>query len=118
MAFDPCAVAARYHAAINALDFPAIATFFAEIATYSSGKVGGLKGRGEILAAFRRYFAEYPDQVATNSLVEAVSANVVRAAWSLHATSATTGAPLDRHGEEVITFDSEGKILRVEVTDH
>ena len=118
MTFDPCTAVKRYHEAINALDFSAIEGFFSKDASYSSGKVGGLSGRDEILAAFRRYFAEYPDQVATNSLVEAVSPFAVRAVWSLQATSSTTGAPFSRQGEEVITFDSEGKIVHVEVTDH
>ena len=114
---DPCALAERYYSAVNALDFDAIEAFFAEDAVYHSVKVGSLDGRAEILAAFRRYFAEYPDQVARNSLVEALSPLSVRAVWSLTATSATTGQPFERQGEEILTFDEAGKILRVEVID-
>jgi len=117
MSLDPVALATRYHAAINALDFAVIEDFFTEDATYSSGGIGGLKGRADIMAAFRRYFSEYPDQVAEDSLVEPVSAVAVRSVWHLTATSTLTGARLQRQGEETITFDSEGRIVSVDVTD-
>lgn len=117
VAVDPKAVTERFHAAIDDLDFAAVEDFFAEDATFSSGTVGGLKGRADIMAAFRRYFAEYPDQVAENSLVEPLSPLAARAVWSLSATSAITGAPLNRQGEETITFNSQGKIVSVDVTD-
>jgi hypothetical protein len=115
--FDPAAATERFHAAIGELDFKVIEDFFADDATYSSGKVGGLKGRGDIMAAFRRYFAEYPDQVAEDSLIEPVSALAARTVWRLSATSASTGAPLARQGEETITFNAQGKIVSVDVTD-
>ena len=39
MAFDPAEEIERFHAAINALDFPAIEAYFAENATYVSNGV-------------------------------------------------------------------------------
>ncbi len=116
--FDPASATERFHTAIDELDFAAIEDFLTDDATYSSGKVGGLKGRADILLAFRRYFAEYPDQVAEDSLIEKISPLAARAVWSLHATSATTGDPLVRHGEETITFNELGKIVSVDVTDY
>lgn len=118
MAIDPCALVERFHRAINELDYGVIEGFFADDARYASGKVGGLSGRDEIMVAFRRYFAEYPDQVAEDNLVERVSPLAARAVWSLSATSASTGAPLKRRGEETITFNAEGKIVDVSVTDY
>ena len=118
MAIDPCALVARFHRAINELDYAVIEDFFADDARYASGKVGGLAGREEIMVAFRRYFAEYPDQIAEDSLIEQVSPLAARAVWSLSATSATTGAPFKRRGEETITFNAEGKIVDVSVTDY
>ena len=115
---DPVDLATRFHAAVNALDFPEIENFFREDATYSSGKVGGLSGRAEIMTAFRAYFDEFPDQVAEDSLVEAVSPVAARTVWSLKATSAITGLPLRRLGEETITFDEDGRIRNVAVTDY
>ncbi|WP_276121094.1 MULTISPECIES: nuclear transport factor 2 family protein [Pararhizobium] len=116
-AFDPAAAAERFHAAIGDLDFDTIENFFADDATYSSGKVGGLEGRADIMAAFRRYFAEYPDQVAEDSLIVKISPLAARAVWSLQATSSSTGTPLVRRGEETITFNDQGKIISVDVTD-
>ncbi len=115
--FDPAAATERFHAAISDLDFKAIEDFFADDATYSSGKVGGLTGRADIMTAFRRYFAEYPDQIAEDSLVEQVSPLAARAVWSLRATSTATGEPLVRQGEETITFNDQGKVTNVDVTD-
>lgn len=116
-ALDPVALVRRFHAAIGALDFAGIEDFFTEGATYSSGKIGGLTGRAEIMAAFRRYFAEYPDQVAEDSLIEPLSAVSARSTWHLTATSALTGKQLRRQGEETVTFNRDGRIVSVDVTD-
>ena len=118
MTFDPVAAAKRYLDAVNDLDFRVIEDFYAEDAVYGSVKVGGLKGRDAILAAFRTYFETYPDQQAVDELIEAVSPLAARAVWRLKATNAQTGEPLIRFGEETITFNAEGKIVSVEVTDY
>lgn len=118
MPLDPVALVRRFHSAINELDFGTISAFFAENARYTSGKVGGLEGHEAIMNGFRRYFAEYPDQVADDSLIEAISPLSARAVWRLSATSSITGAPLQRQGEETITFNDEGRIVRVDVTDY
>lgn len=115
--FDPAAALERYHAALNALDWPAIEAAFAEAATYVSNGVGALTGRDAILAAFRAWFAEYPDQVAVDDSVEATGPLSARAVWSLTATSAKTGARIERRGVEMIDFNAAGLILRVAVTD-
>ncbi|MBX4999128.1 nuclear transport factor 2 family protein [Rhizobium lentis] len=118
MAFDPAEEIERFHAAINALDFAMIEGYFAEDATYVSNGVGSLAGRTEIMAAFRRYFDDYLDQTAENSLVENLTPLSGRAVWSLSATHSRTGQPLVREGEETITFNEDGRITRVEVTDY
>lgn len=118
MPFDPVAAAHRFHTAINELDFATIEDFFAENAVYGSIKVGALEGRPAIMQAFRRYFDTYPDQVALDELVERVSPMAARAVWSLNATHSKTGEALVRRGEETITFDDTGLIIRVDVTDY
>ncbi|MGO7184639.1 nuclear transport factor 2 family protein [Rhizobium brockwellii] len=118
MAFDPAEEIERFHAAINALDFPAIEAYFAEDATYVSNGVGDLTGRAEIMAAFRRYFDDYPDQTAENSLVETLTPLCGRSVWSVRATHSKSGKPLIREGEETITFNAEGRVTRVDVTDY
>ena len=114
---DPVDVLRRWHEAINALDFDAIETFFAHDATYGSKKVGALRGREEIMKAFRKYFAEYPDQVAVDDSFEKVSLVAAKSTWHLTATSATSGENLIRRGEETIYLNADGKIERVDVTD-
>lgn len=118
MVFDPAAAIDRFHSAINDLDFPEIENWFAEDATYVSNGVGSLAGRTEIMAAFRRYFDDYPDQTAENSLVETLTPLSGRAVWSVRATHSKTGKPLIREGEETITFNEDGKVTRVDVTDY
>jgi len=118
MTFDPAATLTRFHDAINALDFAAIEAAFAEDAVYGSVKVGALSGRAAIMAAFRAYFATYPDQVAVDELVETVSPSAARSVWRVKATDSRTGAPLLRHGEETLYFDAAGRITRVDVTDY
>ena len=118
MSFDPVARLIAYHDAINHLDFSTIETMFAEHAVYDSGGLGGVvEGRGPIMEGFRVYFDAYPDQVAADSVVEALDGLRVRSVWSLTATHRRTGDTLIRAGEEIVTFDAAGRILRVEVTD-
>jgi ketosteroid isomerase-like protein len=114
---DPVDILRRWHEAINALDFDAIAEFFADDATYGSREVGALRGKEQIMKAFRDYFAEYPDQVAVDDSFEKVSPVAAKSTWHLSATSATSGKKLIRQGEETIYLNSEGKIERVEVHD-
>jgi len=118
MAFDPVEEIKLFHGAINALDFETIENSFADGATYVSKGVGSLTGRDEIMAAFRKYFDDYPDQTAIDTLVEKVSPRAGRAVWSVRATHSGTGKPLVREGEETITFDKDGKVVHVEVTDY
>ncbi|OCP24589.1 MULTISPECIES: nuclear transport factor 2 family protein [unclassified Ensifer] len=114
---DPSALTARYHAAINALDFPAITDAFSEDARYISNGVGVLAGRAAIVSAFRDYFLIYPDQVAEDSLIETLSPSSARAKWHLVATNAKTGQRLKRSGVEFLHFDAEGRIVAIEVFD-
>lgn len=118
MAFDPVARLVAYHDAINQLDFSTIEAMFAEDAVYDSGGLGGVvSGRGPIMEGFRSYFDAYPDQVAEDSVIEALDGLRVRSVWTLTATHGKTREKLVRSGEEIVTFDEQGNIQRVEVTD-
>lgn len=117
MILDPAARLQAFHDAINALDFAAIEASFAEDAVYLSGGTGDISGRREIIAAFRRYFDTYPDQVAANERVETLGPREARSFWRLRATHAATGAPLIRQGIETISFDEAGLIVKVLVED-
>ena len=117
--FDPVETVRAYHAAIDAIDFDAVERFFADAAVYRSAGTGGVvEGKAAILAAFRRYFSEFPDQRAEDSLFERTGPNTVRSLWSLKATSEETGTISERSGEQIVTFDAAGKIVLVEVRDH
>ncbi len=118
MIFDPAERIELFHDAINRINYEEIENFFAENATYVSNGVGSLAGRDAIMEAFRGYFDKYPDQTASNSLVETLTPLSGRAVWSVRATNSKTGQPLVREGEETITFDEDGRVVRVDVTDY
>lgn len=117
MPFSPVETTRLYHAAINALDFEAIAALFTIDAVYASSGIGEIAGRQAILEAFKAYFAVYPDQVAEDDLIEQLSPRSAKSVWRLVATHNGTGDLSRRSGEEVILFDEAGKILRVTVQD-
>ena len=118
MPFDPVARLVAYHDAINALDFAAIEQMFAENAVYDSGGLGGVvDGRDPIMRGFHDYFDAYPDQVSEDSLVEKLDEYRVRSHWALTATHRHTGEKLVRTGVEIVTFDDDGLIVKVEVID-
>lgn len=115
---DPVKAVARYHAALDDRDFAAVEAMFAPDAEYVSPGVGGkLSGRDAILAAFRRYFAEYADQRSTDDEIEMLAADRVVARWRLDATSNVSGATSNRRGEEEVTFGADGRIRSIEVRD-
>jgi ketosteroid isomerase-like protein len=116
-AVSPADVVRRYHEALNSQDFSAIKTMLSTEAIYQSPGVGKIHGRSAILAAFRAYFAEYPDQVAEDSTIEVISTCEARARWSLTATMASTGAVIRRQGYEIVRVDTDGTILAVIVED-
>jgi hypothetical protein len=117
MARDLIGLVHLYHAALNRLDLAAVEGMLAAGAEYHSPSVGAIVGRPAILAAMRGYFAEYPDQAATDDRVALVSPGAVRSEWRLTATSKSTGQPYRRSGAETITFDDNDRICRVEVED-
>ncbi len=113
---DPVFILRRFHEATNALDYAALEDMFAPDAVYTSAGVGGaVEGREAIMAAFRAYFEEYPDQVAEDISLDALSPVSARSVWRLERTSTRTGQWRERHGAETITVDAEGKIVRVDV---
>lgn len=118
MSVDPVALAKAYLDTLQPYDSQKAKAFFAEDAVYVSAGVNGrIEGREAIIAAFDRYFAEFPDQQAVDEAVERVEPLAVRVAWHLTATSRTTGRAVTRRGTETIRFDAEGRITRVEVFD-
>ncbi len=117
MTFDPAKSLIAYHEALARLDFEAIEPMFAPDASYISKGVGALRGREEILAAFRAYFAEFPDQQTRDVSVVSMDANTASAVWELEARSLITGAVSRRSGTEIIRYDALGKMVGVEVAD-
>lgn len=118
MAVDPAAILRRYHAALNRYDADEVKAFFAEDAAYvSPGLDGAVTGRDNIIAAFSAYFAEHPDQHATDDEVMSTGPLTARALWRLEATSQSTGKPYVRRGVETVSFTAGGLIARIEVED-
>lgn len=117
MAIDPISLTAAYHAAINALDFKAIENCFAPDIVYNSAGIGSIDGRDAVMSAFLSYFERFPDQVASDESIEQTGMLQARSIWTIVATNNQTGDIVQRSGEEVVTFDLFGKIVKVEVVD-
>ena len=106
------ALLADYTAALNRYDLETVENMFSENAVYvSPGLDGEIKGRSAIMEAFRRYFAEHQDQVNFDEDAGALDANTLQARWRL-ASSKTK-----RSGKQIINFNAEGEIQRIEVLD-
>ena len=115
-AHDPAETLARFHDVTNAQDFAAIEAMFAPEVVYISQGVGGrIEGRDAVMAAFRTYFTEYPDQEAEDKKLEALSPMSARSEWRLTGTSTKTGVWRERIGVETITLNGDGLIVRVDV---
>lgn len=113
---DPALILHAFHEATNAQDFARLEAMFSPDVVYTSQGVGGrIEGRDAVMAAFRAYFDEYPDQVAEDKRLDALSPTQARSEWSLTGTSTKTGIRRERHGAETITVDGDGLITRVDV---
>ena len=118
MSIDPVALLQRYHAALNNYDARTVTAMFAADAIYvSPGVKGRIVGRDAIITAFTAYFAEHPDQAAIDEAVTLVAPDAVHSVWKLEATAHSTGQRVIRRGAQTVTFDVNGLIRHVEVTD-
>ena len=103
---------ADYTAALNRYDLSAVEEMFAEDAVYiSPGLHGALHGRAAIRAAFHSYFAEHADQVNFDEGARALDAHTLQARWRLESSKSK------RSGKQIIDFNAEGEIQRIEVLD-
>jgi ketosteroid isomerase-like protein len=118
MNFDPFIALKAYHAALDAHDVDQVETLMAENAVYSSASVGVVEGRDAIVAAMRKYFAAHSDHHAWDDEVKASGPLQAHAVWQLTATHNISKEKYHRRGEETVTFNSEGKVVRVEVVDY
>jgi ketosteroid isomerase-like protein len=117
MSFDPVAALVAYHAALDAHDIDQVAMLMAEAAIYESASIGVVEGRTAIISAMRKYFAAHTDHHAWDDRVEQTGPRSARSVWQLQATNDATGEKYHRRGEEELTFDDQGKVLRVVVVD-
>jgi ketosteroid isomerase-like protein len=114
---DPATLLARYHAALDRLDFDTLQLMFAPDAVYLSNGVGSLKGRDEIIAAFRDYFGRYAHEESVDTRIEEIDARTVRSHWRLVARDREGRRLVRREGVETIWFDESGRIVSVMVDD-
>ncbi len=115
---NPAALLAEYTAALNRYDLGAVENMFAENAVYvSPGLNGEVTGRTAIMQAFRAYFADHTDQVNVDWNVKVIGNKKIQSDWSLTATKVHTGEAVSRQGSQVMTFDGEDRIARVQVLD-
>lgn len=118
MSFDPVDALKAYHAALNSHAVERVETLMAANATYTSAALGVVEGRGPIISALRIYFAAHSDHVAWDENVKAIGPRQAHAVWQLTASNDLTQKKYHRRGEETVTFDLDGKVLRVDVVDN
>jgi SnoaL-like domain len=118
MSFDPIAALVVYHRALDAHDVDKVETLMAANAVYESAAIGVVAGRDAITAAMRKYFAAHTNHRAWDESVTATGPRTARAVWRLEATADATAEKYARQGTEDVTFDDEGKVLRVFVIDN
>ena len=63
------------------------------------------------MAAFRSYFAEHIDQVNVDEDLQQLNASTLQARWRLESSKS------NRSGQQIINFNAEGEIQRIEVLD-
>ncbi len=109
---DPVDILRRWHGAIQRARLRCGRSVLADDATYAVAfKVGALRGRAQIVKAFRDYFAEYPDQVAVDDSFEKVSPAAAKSTWHPPAAPARRPARSSSAGaKETIYLNAEGKI--------
>ena len=109
---NPVALLNDYTATLNRYDLETVENLFSESAVYvSPGLNGEIKGRAAIMAAFRAYFADHKDQVNWDEDVQQVDGQTLHARWRLQTSK------LKRSGMQIISFNAEGEIQRIEVQD-
>ena len=103
---------AAYTAVLNRYDLDAVGDMFAENVVYVSlGLNDEIKGRAAIMEVFRSYFAQHTDQVNVDEDMRVLDANRLQARWRLKSSKSK------RSGTQIISFDVQGKIIRIEVRD-
>jgi ketosteroid isomerase-like protein len=117
MSFDPVAALVAYHAALDAHDVDKVESLMAENAVYESAAIGVVEGRAAIIAAMRKYFTAHKDHHAWDDSVKATGPYSAHAVWQLTATNNASGEKYHRRGTEEVTFEGDGKVLRVFVVD-
>ena len=117
MSFDPVAALLAYHKAIDGFDIDQVASMLAEDAVYTSGGLGMVNGKADIILAMRRYFTGHPDHQSWDDDVMKSGPLAARSLWKLTATDRLTGAVVKRSGTEDIVFDNKGLISSVNVVD-
>lgn len=110
---DLHALLSAYTGALNRLDMDAAEAMFVEDAIYASpGLPHEMRGRAEIMAAFRTYFKDHSDQVSEDHEIKVTGPRVIENRWSLRSQGT------ERRGWQRIEFNPAGKIIRIDVKDN
>lgn len=114
---DPATLLSAYHSALDRLDFRALRQMFAPDAVYVSAGVGSLKGRAQIIAAFRDYFIVNEHRESVDNAVVTLDAASARSHWRLTAFDRSSGETVHREGLETVWFRPDGRIVAIMVED-
>lgn len=84
-------------------------------ATYRSSQFGLFEGLDQIRDMMTGFFTTFPDVHWTVDVYRADSDDTASFEFTMRASNAETGQPVERRGLETITFTEEGLIRHVEV---
>jgi len=88
---------------------------FDPAATYRSSQFGLFEGLDQIRDMMTGFFATFPDVHWTVNAYRADSDDTASFEFTMRASHAETGKPVERRGVETITFTEKGLIRHVEV---
>lgn len=84
-------------------------------ATYRSSQFGLFEGLDQIRKMMTGFFTTFPDVHWTVDAYRADSDDTASFEFTMRASNAETGQPVERRGLETISFTDEGRIRHVEV---
>lgn len=99
----------------NSHELDEVFSMFDPDATYRSSQFGLFEGLDRIRDMMNGFFTTFPDVYWTVDAYRADSEDTASFEYTMRASNAETGTPVERRGLETITFTDDGLIRHIEV---